>query len=89
MDKKDIDEMKAMKTLMDIMKAIIDSIVIYFMGKLLPVQSITVKISKIDYSFFKDSFDEGGKSVLFDMNFLNKLKGFEKDGINEETIELL
>jgi dynein heavy chain len=37
----------------------------------------------------KDSFDEGGKAILFDMNFLNKLKGFEKDGINEETIELL
>lgn len=48
-----------------------------------------MKISKIDFSFLKDSFDEGGKSVLFDMNFLNKLKGFEKDGINEETIELL
>ena len=81
--------MKAMKTLMDIMKAIIDSIVVYVMGKLLPVQSFTVKISKVDYPFLKDSFDEGGKQVLFDMNFLNKLKGFEKDGINEETIELL
>lgn len=37
LDKKDIDEMKAMKNLMDIMKAIIDTIVIYFMGKLLPI----------------------------------------------------
>jgi dynein heavy chain len=37
LDKKDIDEMKAMKNLMDIMKAILDSMVVYFMGKLLPV----------------------------------------------------
>lgn len=29
--------MKAMKNLMDIMKAIIDTIVVYFMGKLLPI----------------------------------------------------
>ena len=29
--------MKAMKNLMDIMKDIIDTIVVYFMGKLLPI----------------------------------------------------
>lgn len=29
--------MKAMKNLMDIMKAIIDTIIVYFMGKLVPV----------------------------------------------------
>lgn len=29
--------MKAMKNLMDIMKSIIDTIVVYFMGKLLPI----------------------------------------------------
>ena len=43
----------------------------------------------MDYPFFKDSFDDGGKAILFDMGFLNKLKNFEKDSINEETIELL
>lgn len=37
----------------------------------------------------KDSFDDGGKAVLFDITFLNQLKNFEKDQINEETIELL
>ena len=37
LDKKDIDEMKAMKKLQDIMKVIIDSVVIFFQGKLVPV----------------------------------------------------
>ena len=46
-------------------------------------------ISKNEVSFLKDSFEEGGKAVLFDMNFLTKLKNFEKDSINDETMELL
>jgi dynein heavy chain len=37
----------------------------------------------------KDSWDEAGKPTLNEMNFLKKLKEFEKDSINEETIELL
>lgn len=38
LEKKDIDEMKAMKSgLMDIMKIIIDTIVIYFGGRLIPI----------------------------------------------------
>ena len=39
----------------------------------------------------KDSWDEtgGGKSTLNDMNFMKNLVQFEKDQINDETIELL
>lgn len=81
--------MKAMKNPMDIMRAIIDTIVIYFAGRVVPIQPYTVKISKQELPFLKDSFDDGGKAVLFDMSFLNNLKNFEKDQINEETIELL
>lgn len=39
--------------------------------------------------FLQDSFDDGGKAVLSDMNFMKNLVGFEKDQISEETIELL
>jgi hypothetical protein len=39
--------------------------------------------------FLKDSWDESGKLVLNDLNFMKKLKEYEKDSINEETIELL
>lgn len=37
----------------------------------------------------KDSWDEGGKSTLNSMDFMNNLKNFERDQISEETMELL
>jgi dynein heavy chain len=39
--------------------------------------------------YLQDSFDEGGKAVLQDMNFMKNLLNFEKDQITEETMELL
>lgn len=44
------------------------------------------------YDFIADSFDEFGKSMCSDTNFLKKLVTFsneEKDNINDETCELL
>lgn len=37
----------------------------------------------------KDSWEEGGRATLNDMYFMKNLSGFERDQINEETIELL
>lgn len=39
--------------------------------------------------FLADSYDLAGKAVLSDMKFKDNLQNFEKDQINEETIELL
>ena len=39
--------------------------------------------------FTQESYESSGKFVLNDMNFMKKLATFEKDQINEETIELL
>lgn len=36
-----------------------------------------------------DSFDLAGKAELSNMNFLNNLKNYDKDAINDEYIELL
>ena len=37
----------------------------------------------------KDSWEEGGRATLNDMQFMKNLIAFERDQINEETIELL
>lgn len=39
--------------------------------------------------FLKDSYEEAGKQTLGNMDFMNNLKKFPMDEINEETIELL
>jgi len=36
-----------------------------------------------------DSYDTYGKAVLSDMKFLESLKGYDKETINDEHIELL
>jgi dynein heavy chain len=54
--------------------------------------SKTVNIGKTDIPFIADSFDEYAKQTLGGGNFLKSLfdfSAFEKDNINEETIELL
>lgn len=66
----------------DIIKYILDSVVIFFQGKLSPI-SIEEKIfnkkeGKV-LMFMKDSWDEGGKSTLNNMDFMSNLKGFERD----------
>jgi len=37
----------------------------------------------------KDSYEESGRKLLNDPNFLSNLKTFARDNINDETIELL
>lgn len=39
--------------------------------------------------FLKDSYEDSGRVILSDINFLKSLKEFKRDNINEETIELL
>jgi dynein heavy chain len=84
--------MKANKKPQEILKITLDAIAIYFNLKLVPIQLISeLVISKdITVPFWKNSYEESGKFILgpgFD--FLKNLKTYDKDAINNETVELL
>ena len=69
-----------------------DAIAIYFNLKLTPIQLIPeLAISKdITIPFWKNSYDESGKYILGpNFDFLKNLKTYDKDSINNETVELL
>ena len=84
--------MKANKSPLDIIKYIMDSVLVFFMGKLVPIsiedRVFNRKEGKV-VQFLRESWDEYGKQQLSDIAFMRKLKEYEKDSINEETIELL
>lgn len=51
----------------------------------IPIENAPI-VSGTAANIIKPSFEESGKIVLFDMNFLKNLKGYDKDSINNETI---
>jgi hypothetical protein len=84
--------MKANRNPLDIIKYIMDSVSIFLQAKMIPIvieNKIFNKKEGKEVPFLKDSMDESGKAALNDMAFMKKLKEYEKDQINEETIELL
>jgi len=85
--------MKANRNPLDIIKYIMDAVVIFFGGKVVPIsiEEKTFKKGMNPIPFMKDSFDEpgGGKTILSDMQFMKNLKEYAKDSINDETMELL
>jgi hypothetical protein len=84
--------MKTNKNPQEILKLNLDAIAIYFNLKLIPVQVITdLYIAKgVQVNFWKNSFEESGKFILGpNFDFLKNLKTYDKDSINNETIELL
>jgi len=88
----DIVELKTNRNPGDIIKYILDSVVIFFQGKLSPItieeKVFNKKEGKI-VPFMRDSWEEGGKGILNNMDFMSNLKAFERDQISEETMELL
>lgn len=71
---------------------VLDAIAIYFNLKLCPIQIIPdIEITRgLNIAFWKNSFDESGKFILGpNFDFLKNLKSYDKDSINNETIELL
>lgn len=76
---------------MVLIKYIMDCVAIFFKSKLSPVSGVSVMLSQKDpapTNFTKDSWDES-KVLLQDTNFKNHLEFYERDGINEETMEML
>ena len=92
LDPASVNEMKANKKPQEILKITLDAIAIYFNLKLTPIQLISeLVISKdITVPFWKNSYEESGKFILGpNFDFLKNLKTYDKDAINNETIELL
>merc|ERR1719311_1198613 len=90
---KDINELKQMKQLTDIIRLITDGIVILFMGQLCPVKPEQKTMNKVTIDFIHDSYDEYGRAITFgNGDFLKNLMYFnttKRDDINDETCELL
>lgn len=85
-------ELKTNKNPGDIIKYILDSVVIFFQRKLAPISIDEKVMNKKEGKiilFLKDSWDEQGKATLSDPNLMKNLKEFERDQISEETMELL
>jgi dynein heavy chain len=81
-DQRDITEMKANRNPLDVIRYIMDSVVVFFGAKLAPIvieEKIFNKKEGKTVQFLKDSWEESGKFVLGDMNFMKKLKEYEKD----------
>jgi dynein heavy chain, axonemal len=89
----DIVEMKSNRSPLDIIKYIMDVVLVFFQVKLNPItveeKAFDRKNEQNKTKFLKESYEESGRVALNDMGFMKRLKDFEKDQINEETIELL
>jgi len=89
---KDIIELKQTTKPVDIVRLTFDGILILRSFRVVEVRQEDKLINRITSSFIHDSFDEYGKSMLADFNFLKHLKQFaenDRDIINDETCELL
>jgi hypothetical protein len=92
LDPASVNEMRSTKKPQEILKITLDAIAIYFNLKLSQIQLIPeLVISKdITIPFWKNSFEESGRFILGpNFDFLKNLKTYDKDSINNETIELL
>lgn len=77
----------------DLIKRIMDCVLILFQRRLDPVKMSTIKTGKDTYQqFVMDSYDTFAKKVMMENDFLQNVLSFaeiKKDLINPETIELL
>jgi dynein heavy chain len=88
----DITELKTMKSPSDIIRLIMDGVLILFMCPICSVKPEKKTMNKQEVDFIHDSYDEFGKPVMSDMKFLPNLIDFnskKRDDINDETCELL
>lgn len=89
---KDISELKGTRNAVDTTRLILDTVNLLLQFPLATVVPKTMVIQKQNVEFIQDSFDECTKATLIRNDFLKLLLDFsqyEKDNINEETIELL
>ena len=83
----DINEVKNLKKPADIIRCIFDTVIILFMRPLGSLAVADVTIKKRQFEFIAPSWDVA-KIVMSD-DFLKRLQQFNKDAVNEETVELM
>jgi dynein heavy chain len=90
--KKDVQEIKTNNKPVDIIKLVFDGLQIIMQKPIIPVKVESRQIKGVAADFLADSYEEYAKKELSDMNFLKNILDFanyEKDSINDETVELL
>lgn len=88
----DVTEVKKFTAKIYVVAYVMDTINIFKGEKLEPIKMPpeAIQINKNTKSLMmNDSYDTYGKAVLSDMKFLESLKGYDKETINDEHIELL
>ena len=87
----DVQEVKKLPKPADIIKLIFDVILILFKRPMGPVHAYELSFSsgKIIKPFFESSFSPYAQTLLGESDFLNQVLTFEKDMINDETIEFM
>jgi len=89
---KDINELKSAKTPADTTRMIFDAVHLILQYGMLPVKPGKWTVSKREVIFLQDSFEDFSKKTMNNAKFLKILQDFsefEKDNINDETVELL
>ena len=83
---KDIGTLKGLKSPPEIIQRIMDTVLILCMGDLVPLQPVP---GKIEGSFVYQSSYKFALKLMAASTFLDDLKNFPKERINDETVELL
>jgi len=83
-----INEVKKLPKPSDIIRLVFDGVLVLFMAPLDVVTVAEVTVNKKTFEFITPSFAEALR-VMADAKFLTNLQQFEKDKMNEETVELM
>uniref|UniRef100_A0A7S1KLW9 AAA+ ATPase domain-containing protein n=2 Tax=Percolomonas cosmopolitus TaxID=63605 RepID=A0A7S1KLW9_9EUKA len=88
---KDLNVVKALGKPPPLVKLVMDGVIIIMRQNIIPIQ--------VDQEFFENKKTKGrrvplaswesAKKMMSDMNFIKKVKDFDKDSLDDETIELL
>eukprot|EP01029_Cantina_marsupialis_P005375 TRINITY_DN157_c1_g2_i1.p1 TRINITY_DN157_c1_g2~~TRINITY_DN157_c1_g2_i1.p1 ORF type:complete len:3733 (+),score=1529.44 TRINITY_DN157_c1_g2_i1:1436-11200(+) len=83
-----IQEIKKLPKPSDIIRLVFDGVLLLFYKPVLPVKQTELVISKQNVTFLEPSYSNA-QVMMSDAQFLKNLFAFEKENINEETVELL
>jgi len=84
----DINEIKRLGKPSDIIRVVFDCVLLLFQRPLERVAAAEVTIKKRTFEFIEPSF-ASAVSMMSETSFLRNLQAFNKDTVNEETVELL
>ena len=83
----DINEVKKLAKPADIIRVVFDTVIVLFGKPLGPPVAADVSIKKRTFAFIAPSYDVA-QGIMGD-SFLKALQSYDKDSVNEETVELM